>query len=233
LLTAVTVVILALGFFIMWAMSLLDSVDMLSPWFIAIGSLIIFALWNGYFLFFEATRNGQTPGKKSIGIRVIRDSGHPVDFRSALLRNIMRTIDMLPGSYGVGFVSVFVSSQYRRLGDYVGGTLVVRMQHKGYMPPMHLSQGAAPESQQQAGTADPWLPVETLPYLHEITREDYRTVRHFLDRRRQLQENIAKAMAAKISGPLAKKLRIEPETINDHILFLECLSREWERRMIH
>lgn len=86
---------------------------------------IIFLLQIGYFIFFETVRRGQTPGKRSLGIRVIRESGQPLDFTSSTVRNLIRIIDALPGTYAVGAVSVFLSRKSKRLGDLVAGTVVV------------------------------------------------------------------------------------------------------------
>lgn len=212
-------------------------VDFLSNWVFAIMFLFLFALWGGYFLFFEIIWNGQTPGKKSAGIRVIRDTGHPVDFRSALLRNVMRIVDILPGMYGIGMVSIFVSPQCRRLGDYVAGTLVVKTQQK----PKSVGRLKMPKNFQQeenpaapdTAASEPLLPPEVMPYLSSISRDDYRAIRHFLDRRKELEGTVCRTMAVKLSGPLAGKLHVEPAMVGDPIIFLENLSREWERRMIH
>jgi uncharacterized RDD family membrane protein YckC len=47
-------------------------------WFLAIIVLAYFVLYFGYFTIFEVIWNGQTPGKKKEGLRVIKDSGRPI-----------------------------------------------------------------------------------------------------------------------------------------------------------
>src|SRR5262249_55949483 len=42
----------------------------------------IFAAATGYDVYFEVRHSGQTPGKRSAGIRVIRENGAPIDFKS-------------------------------------------------------------------------------------------------------------------------------------------------------
>ena len=44
----------------------------------------------GYFVLFEGLREGQTPGKRRLGIRVVRDTGHPVTLGAAVVRNLLR-----------------------------------------------------------------------------------------------------------------------------------------------
>lgn len=56
---------------------------------------------------------------------MIQDSGREITVKEALTRNLIRSVDLLPGVYGVGMLSVFLSAQNKRLGDYVAGTVVV------------------------------------------------------------------------------------------------------------
>lgn len=229
LLAIIIWVALALGG-VVW-MSQLDNIGSLSPWILAVIIVAYFVLFSGYFLYFEARGNGQTPGKKYVGIRVIRDTGHPVDFRAVLLRNVMRIVDSLPGAYGIGIISAFFSPQYRRLGDYVAGTLVVKV---GRLP------DAAPASPAPASTAytavtqtSTALPSEAIPNISRISKDDYRTLRHFLNRRSELQPIVARDLAMNIAQPLARTLAIEPSQIGDPLAFLEAVGREWERMAIH
>ena len=91
--------------------------------------LLSFALQWGYFVFFEAIWDGQTPGKHWLGIRVVQDGGYSVSFGASASRNLVRFVDMQPALlYGVGLVSVVISKSGKRLGDIVAGTLVVREQ---------------------------------------------------------------------------------------------------------
>lgn len=210
----------------------------ISPWLLAIFSLVIFIIWSAYFLYFEAAKNGQTPGKKAVGIRVIRDTGHPVDFRSAFLRNIVRLVDCLPGMYAVGIISIFASPQYRRLGDYVAGTLVVRtgIQNAVRREPTPMAEILSATSGNAAMIIAPLptsIPQGVLQYLHNITRDDYRAIMHFLDRSNELDQLLVKSLAAKMAEPLARKLQMDMTSIDDPLAFLKDIRGEWERRMIH
>ena len=94
-------------------------------WAAAIGGLLFFALYNGYFILFEWLWNGQTPGKRMLHVRVIRQGGYSLRFFDTLLRNLLRVVDFLPLFYGVGLVSLLLTRDSQRLGDLVAGTLVV------------------------------------------------------------------------------------------------------------
>lgn len=96
---------------------------------LAVGAFAVvsFLLSWGYFIWFEGFRDGQTPGKKWMKIRVVQDGGYPMTFRAAAVRNLLRLIDMQPGvAWGVGALSMMLSSQTKRLGDLAAGTVVIR-----------------------------------------------------------------------------------------------------------
>ncbi|MBV9271246.1 MAG: RDD family protein, partial [Candidatus Eremiobacteraeota bacterium] len=75
---------------------------------------------------FEALWQGQTPGKKLLGIRAMRDGGIPIDFTSALVRNLIRVGEASLGFYALSAISTLLSPENKRLGDYAAGTIVVR-----------------------------------------------------------------------------------------------------------
>ena len=91
----------------------------------AVFILLSLGLFGGYYIGFEAFWNGQTPGKRALGIRVVGDDGLPASLGKIVIRNLMRLIDM-QASYAVGLVAMFVSPEEKRLGDLVAGTIVIR-----------------------------------------------------------------------------------------------------------
>lgn len=91
----------------------------------AVFGLLSFAFLWGYYIFFELLWNGQSPGKRWIGLRVIQQNGRPIDVAAALIRNLVRIVDFLPLYYGVGVLSMFIDRQSRRLGDFAASTVVV------------------------------------------------------------------------------------------------------------
>jgi uncharacterized RDD family membrane protein YckC len=93
---------------------------------IGIVIFIVFMILFGYFILFEAFWNGQTPGKKLLGIRVLRDGGYPIDFSASLIRNLIRVGEMILGFYLIAAISALISSENKRVGDFAAGTIVVR-----------------------------------------------------------------------------------------------------------
>lgn len=94
-------------------------------------TLAVIGLFATQWVFWTACEvfwNGQTPGKRIVGIRVVREDGSPVGFFESAVRNLLRFIDFLPMLYAAGVLSMLVTKQNRRLGDIAAGTLLVRQE---------------------------------------------------------------------------------------------------------
>lgn len=85
-----------------------------------------FVLSIGWHIWFETRRQGRTPGKRALRIRVVDARGLPVTLYQSLARNMVRVLDFAPAFYGFGALSTMISPLRRRLGDIVADTLVIR-----------------------------------------------------------------------------------------------------------
>lgn len=97
---------------------------------LAVAALVLFLIVWGYYIVFETLWDGQTPGKRVAGTRVVRLDGGAAGFREAVVRNLVRFADFLPLGYGIGLVVLFADRHTRRLGDLAAGTIVVREQQR-------------------------------------------------------------------------------------------------------
>jgi uncharacterized RDD family membrane protein YckC len=104
--------------------------------------LVLFVVFWGYPVLFEVLRDGQTLGKRALGLRVVAASGAPVSWIASIVRNLMRTVDMLPLCYGFGACAALVDPRSRRLGDLVAGTLVVHAEPRRATAPPPLPVAA-------------------------------------------------------------------------------------------
>lgn len=99
-------------------------------WTIAIMILVIFVIFAAYFIVFEWLWNGQTPGKRLLKLRVIREDGRPLTLWEAIARNLLRIFDAVPGFvvpvYSIGLIVIFLSGRDQRVGDIFAGTVVIR-----------------------------------------------------------------------------------------------------------
>ena len=102
-----------------------EQLDTAGKWFVAAFIFANFCIVWGYFSLFEAFWRGQTPGKRVMRLRVIKDTGRQITFFEALARNLLRTIDYLPSLYLVGVITMLCNKRNKRLGDFAAGTIVV------------------------------------------------------------------------------------------------------------
>jgi uncharacterized RDD family membrane protein YckC len=171
------------------------------PWFLAVLVVTVFLLFYGYFMAFEAFWHGQTPGKRLIGLRVLSVTGRPVRIEEAILRNLLRVIDQLPGVYAIGIVTMLISARHQRLGDLAAGTVVVHEKALA-LPVLTVAQPAA-------GTV--WSGGAGLSDAELLLAET------FLQRRHELTPDVrathARAIADRLRGRLgssAPPLDAEP-----------------------
>jgi uncharacterized RDD family membrane protein YckC len=173
-------------------------------WVYAVMIILLFLVFAGYFTFFEWIWSGQTPGKRWLKLRVIREDGRPITFWEASVRNLLRPLDMFPmGSYSIGLIAVFVSTRDQRIGDMVGGTVVVRER-----------EAEAPEFDQvfAAPVSDPAMrrsfkPVDFTANLSSLTDSEIQVVETFLRRRWDLSEMPRQWMAWRVTLPILFKIR--------------------------
>ncbi len=155
--------------------------------------LVLFMIQFGYFLFFELVMNGQTPGKRLLHLRVIKENGYPLAPLDAIIRNMVRVIDFFPFAYGVGVIVMFFNKRAKRLGDFAAGTLVVKMRDQVKL------QQLATTSQALKPTAAPLLAD-----AHRLDENDIELAETFLQRRAQMSDPAP--LTVQIAQRLAKKM---------------------------
>ena len=182
----------------------------------ALAILFLFCVYWGYFAFFEVIWRGQTPGKRYAGIRVIKESGRPIDAFEAIGRNLLRGIDGLPGFYGVGLVCMMLNKQNRRLGDFVAGTVVVHENRADEVSP-GWSNAANDAS---AG------PPAIQPATSQVATEELILIETYLHRRWDLDPAVRFDTASRIAERVKAKTGLEPQVGTSVDDFLETAARQ-------
>lgn len=172
-----------------------------------------FAVWTGYFILFEGLRQGQTPGKRMVGIRVVSDTGNAVSLGAAAARNLLRIADFLPPPYLIGTLLVALHPRGKRLGDMVAGTIVARDRPFELVVPRRTEARRAP------------TPLALIP---ELTDAEFRLLAQFEGRQAQLAQPARVRLAAAIARRLAN--HPAPAGVGDLEHLLELHRRERERR---
>lgn len=195
-----------------------------------LGAFTIFVLWFlmqwFYGSWFEARWNGQTPGKKMLGLRTLCENGQPIDVQQAVLRNLIRLLDALPmlplpqfflmlmpllcGSHLAGLVSMAMTKRHQRLGDLACGTIVV-CEEQTISGRIEVADDPAVRQV-----------MELVPANYQPSPTLGRALSHYQSRRRYFGPARRKEIAKHVGGVLVEQLNLPPET--DHDLLLCALS---------
>lgn len=139
-----------------------------------VAMLLMFALMWGYSVVCEVWLNGQTLGKRALGLRVVNADGTPVTWMPSVVRNLLRVVDIVPGVYGVGLASTLIDRHARRLGDIIAGTMVIHVeelpagQEVPALPAVPLSQVLTIDEQAALVEFAERSPQLTLPRQEEL-----------------------------------------------------------------
>jgi len=202
---AVALGLIAISAIVVASLSFLEQTVTSAPkWVIAVMIILLFLVFAGYFTFFEWIWSGQTPGKRWLKLRVIREDGRPITFWEASVRNLLGPLDMFPmGSYSIGLIAVFASTRDQRIGDMVGGTVVVR--EREAEAPEFMKVFATPVSDPAMRRS--FIPVDFNASISSLTESEIQVVETFLRRRWDLTDMVRQWMAWRVSLPILYKLR--------------------------
>ncbi len=183
-------------------------------WLAAIGGIVVFALFWGYYMAFEIITNGQSPGKRLLGLRVMKTGGYPISFADSAIRNLVRVVDFLPFFYCIGLIAMLINGNWQRLGDLAAGTLVVKTARKK----LTLTD---------AGTKDVATDINISPkeFLYVewiqtdlITDTELSIIREYLSRRSALSVTRKIELAETIASPIVEKMGGDGSILYDKFL---------------
>jgi uncharacterized RDD family membrane protein YckC len=156
--------------------------------------VVAFLLEWGYGCFFETWWNGQTPGKRAFGLRVIKTEGYAIGFHEAMIRNLLRAADFVPLLYAAGFLTAMTNPRLQRIGDLVAGTMVVRERRP-------LLAG------ELDGLADyPSFPPEAFRHRYRPSEKTLETIESLFRRRYELAPSRLDEIALILAEPIGKRL---------------------------
>lgn len=219
-----------IGFSVIWlilsiSLQLIEVIDNFlggderrALWLLAIYLLITFFIYVGYFVFFEALWQGQTPGKRYVKIRVIRDDGRPITLQQSTLRALLRPID---DSFFLGLFFIVLSKREKRLGDFVAGTLVIQEEQP-------IVSGTFPVSK-QAQTLANQLQIEA--DLSRLQPEDFAVIREYLQRREAMTPQAKAELSRQLAHQVKEVIALEkvPEKVTANV-FLEAVYLAYQQQ---
>ncbi|RYZ40393.1 MAG: RDD family protein [Myxococcaceae bacterium] len=150
----------------------------------------LFATQWLYWTLAEVFFHGQTPGKRALKIRVVREDGSPVGFFESAVRNLCRAVDFLPVLYATGCITMLLDSRHRRLGDLLAGTVLVREEaidlDKYTQAPAATSEPTREPTPEPSGVQRP------------LSAEDVELVLAFLSRAPDLEKDVRQRLGARL-----------------------------------
>jgi Uncharacterized membrane protein len=185
-----------------------------AAWALAVMLIMQFVVLWGYYLLFEGLSDGQTPGKRMLGLRTVRDGGYSVGFSASAVRNLMRIIDLQPAfSYLVGIASIAFTKSGKRLGDIVAGTIVVR--EALVRQPAHVV--AAPSA------------TVTTPVTARLTDAEFQLLERWSERRNSLDPERRRQLVTQVANRLRHALPAG-DASSESALLLRLLESERQAR---
>jgi uncharacterized RDD family membrane protein YckC len=174
--------------------------DALGEATLTVGTVLVFV---GYPALTETFGHGRTPGKRALGLRVIREDGGPLRARHAFTRALIGLAIEYPGMlllllcWPAGIITMLASAQGRRLGDLAAGTLVV---HERDPTPWRVA---------------PAMPRDLAPWasaldLTAVDDELAMEIRQFVTRARELREPYRAHLLNQLAGEVAARITPPP-----------------------
>ncbi|MBW4650666.1 MAG: RDD family protein [Kastovskya adunca ATA6-11-RM4] len=197
------------------------SSNTLGLWLLASWLLITFFIYAGYFVFFEAIWQGQTPGKRYTKIRVIRDDGRLIGLQQSTLRALLRAVDEL---LFIGVFFIIFSKREKRLGDWLAGTIVVQEEQSINSEKLQVSDQAKALAKQLQIEAD----------LSRLLPEDFAVIREYLQRRQTMTLEAKVELSRQLANQVKAIIALEkvPKDVTPN-LFLEAVYFAYQQQSLY
>ncbi|MBW4561907.1 MAG: RDD family protein [Mojavia pulchra JT2-VF2] len=218
--------VILVGFFLIWGTVAIQLTAFwsrifgtaLGLWLLAIAFIVTFAIYTGYFVFFETLWQGQTPGKRFAKIRVVRDDGRPLGLQQATLRGLLRPIDEF---LYIGAFLIMLSRHEKRLGDLAAGTIVIQDQISTASATFTISEQAKLFHEQLIQTSD----------LSKLLPDDFAVIREYLQRRSAMSSKARALLSLKLSQQVQIIINLEqiPADVASDV-FLEAIYLAYQHK---
>lgn len=210
--------------------SLIDDLASFTTTIMLVGWFVLDWFYGGLL---ETYWNGQTLGKRMFGLRVLTTRGEPINGLQAVLRNVLRYVDLfpllsleifrglftssdtgeeqIPSAYiiptlMVGLIAMMLSPRYQRIGDLVCGTMVVIDERQWLTGIIKLED---PRAAQLAS----FLPADFV-----VSPTLARALAMYVDRRRFFSAARRREIAKHLAEPLLKRFGLPSDTSYDLLL---------------
>ncbi|MDR8393204.1 RDD family protein [Aliifodinibius sp. S!AR15-10] len=167
-----------------------------------------------YHFLFEFFWNGQSPGKRALGIKVVKMDGGRPGIGSYLIRWILRIFEITFTSGMAALVNILFNGKGQRLGDMAAGTTVIKNKAK-----TSLSQTVLADT--EAGYEPKFTSVD------KLSDADVSIIKELLNARSEYDRSTYFVMLVKIQKRIAQKLDLNLSKDIDSHQFLHTILKDY------
>ncbi len=180
-----------------------------------IAGLLPLFLYIMYHFLSELLMDGQSIGKKSVGIKVVRLDGKEVTPSDYLLRAIFHFIDSVLSVYILGSMLISSTDKSQRLGDLAANTAVIKVK---------FNLRFRLEDILKINSLADYEPL--YPEIRQFSEEDMLLIKSVIARSRQYGNDAHKQVINQLVRDLMLKLDVRQEP-RDKIHFLKTLIKDY------
>ena len=197
--------------YVLFAFNIFKNTD--SDTVIAIISGILFVIKYLYSLVIEIITNGQSIGKKIVGIIVIKLNGNSLTTSDYLIRWAYRAIDFGITLFSVGTISILMSEKNQRLGDMIANTTVIKLKPDRIVTLDDL---------QNLPDKEDFVPK--YPQVTQYNDEEMLSLKNLLLRYQQYQNNTYADILHNTVVKIKQQMNVEEVKIDDAAFLREIIS---------
>jgi len=161
----------------------------------------------------EIFTNGQSIGKRIVGIQVIKLNGNALEMNDYLIRWAYRAIDFGFSAYSIGTISIFMSEKNQRLGDMIANTTVIKLKSEKVV---------TLEDLQNLPDKDDYIPK--YPLVIRYTDEDMLVLKSLLLRYYQYKNQTYANLLKETVGTLKSQMDLTDIRVNDSDFLRDIIS---------
>ena len=159
--------------------------------------------------------HGQSLGKKSIGLKVVKLNGDAPTNHDYMMRWMFRFIDIFMSLGSVGSLLINASPNSQRLGGLLSGTTVIRTTSQRTFSLNDILK---------ISTLDTYQP--TFPEIKKFNEKDMLFIKKVLERERRFPNPAHKKAVGALADHVANQLKIQ-NIPNDRSKFLRTLINDY------
>jgi len=177
--------------------------------------LLIVPFASFYTLFMEYYLNGQTPGKRSMNIRVVMINGKEPSFIDYFIRWSLRFIEIYFSSGVIASIMISTTNLKQRLADIVAGTVLVSV---------NLQQSVTADDLLKIGAMGNYTP--SYPGVIIFSESDMLKIKRLVDRFFSFNNEAHRLLILDTAQGIANKMGVKIKEPKPE-LFLKTLIRDY------